>query len=281
MKKYLYLTVLCIFLAASAGSEGSYAYKKVLRVSDARVISFEEMIGELRKVDMVFVGEEHGNVRDHQAELDIVTSLRAKVARMAIGMEMFRADSQKTLDAWTKGSLDQGLFIQAYYNNWRMPWPNYRDILLFARDRSVPIIGLNVPDQISEKVASKGFGSLSREELAKLPPGISCDIDRSYMDFIRQAYAAHGKGEDSFVHFCEAQMVWDKAMAWRLIEYLKKNPGKEVVVIAGVGHSWKRGIPEQIRRVSRYTFKVILPEVPGKTMSGSVTTGDADYILLR
>jgi hypothetical protein len=54
-----------------------------------------------------------------------------------------------------------------------------------------------------------------------------------------------------------------------------------MVVLAGIGHSWKRGIPEQVARQSDYTFKVILPAVPGQVKGDTITADDADYLLLK
>ncbi|MFI5294590.1 MAG: ChaN family lipoprotein [Thermodesulfovibrionales bacterium] len=282
MKKCILFALLFIFLAScSGGAEGPHVYKKALRVRDGKIVPFGVMIDELQRADIVFVGESHYIAGDHRAELDVIRALYEKGVRPAIGLEMFRAESQNILDGWTSGTLDQHTFIRAYYDNWRIPWPFYRDIFLYAREKRIPIVGLNVPDEIAQKVAAKGFNSLSNEELAKLPPAISCDVDPSYMDFIESAYEAHGMKKQGFVFFCEAQMLWDKAMAWHLINYMKKNPGRKMVVLSGVGHSWKRGLPEQVRRSADYSFNVVLPEAPERTTKMAVTTGDADYVLLR
>jgi uncharacterized iron-regulated protein len=282
MKKKIFFTFLCFFLVScSDGAEGPHAYKKALRVRDWTVVPFGVMIDELQKADIVFVGESHDSERDHRAELDVISALYEKSVRPGIGLEMFRAESQNTLDGWTSGRLDQDIFIRAYYDNWRIPWPFYRDIFMYAREKRIPMVGLNVPDEISKKVAAQGFNSLSSKELTKLPPGISCDVDPSYMHFIENAYEAHGMKKEHFVFFCEAQMLWDKTMAWHLIEYMKKNPGRKMVVLAGMGHSWKRGMPEQVRRSAPYTFKVVLPSAQNEIKKGAVTTLDADYVLLR
>ncbi len=143
------------------------------------------------------------------------------------------------------------------------------------------MIGLNVPEAITKKVSREGFSSLTDDELKQLPPGISCDVDREYMDYIRKAYRIHAAVDSSFVHFCEAQMIWDKTMAWNLAEFLKKNPKKTVVVLAGIGHSWKRGIPEQLGKLSGLSFKVILPEVPEHVTRLTILSQDADYVLLQ
>jgi uncharacterized iron-regulated protein len=282
MKKCILLALLFVFFSScSGGAEGPQAYKTALRVKDGKVVPFGVMIDELQRADIVFVGESHANERDHQAELDVIRALYEKGVRTGIGLEMFRAESQNTLDGWTSGRLDQDLFIRVYYDNWRIPWPFYRDIFLYAREKRIPMAGLNVPDEIAQKVAATGFNSLSSEELAKLPRGISCNVDPSYMDFIENAYAAHIMRKEPFVFFCEAQMLWDKAMAWHLVAYMKKNPGRKMVVISGLGHSWKRGMPEQLRNSAGYTFKVVLPEAAAGIKKTAVTTGDADYVLLR
>jgi uncharacterized iron-regulated protein len=102
------------------------------------------------------------------------------------------------------------------------------------------------------------------------------------MDFIKKAYADHaGHVDKRFLNFCEAQMVWDKSMAWHLVAYIKKHPGRTVIVLAGVGHAWKRGIPEQITRESKYSLSVIMPLVPDQIEPGSVTIQDADYVMLE
>ncbi len=256
------------------------AFHKVLRISDHKVITFGEMIDDVRKADIVLVGETHDSMKDHAAELDVIQALHDRNATIGIGLEMFRADSQKSLDEWSSGTLDEAKFIRIYYNNWRMPWPYYGDILLYARNQAIPIVGLNVPDAVSRKVATTGFASLTPAERALLPPGISCNVDPRYMEFIRRVYETHGAQDDTFVHFCEAQMVWDKSMAWHLIGYMKKHPGRKMVVLSGTGHAWKRGIPEQLKELSSYSYKVVLPQVPDERQRSSITTSDADYIFL-
>ncbi len=279
MKRYGFLALVLIFLVSCSGEGGrQHAFHKALRLGDGKVVPFEEMIDDLKRTDIVFIGESHDSKKDHQAELDIISALHKQGARPAIGLEMFRSESQNILDGWTSGTIDKDKFIRSYYDNWRIPWPFYRDIFLYAREKRIPMVGLNIPDNISEKVAEKGFDSLGRDELAKLPPSISCDVDPSYMDFIENAYAAHDMKKERFVYFCEAQMLWDKAMAWHLIGYMKKNPGRKMIVLAGSGHSWKRGIPEQLRRTVPYTFKVVLPSVQDGI--DGVTKGDADYVLV-
>ncbi len=254
----------------------------VLRVRDGTVMAFDKVIGDAKKSEVVFVGEVHDFPEHHQLELKVIKTLHETDTPLVIGLEMFRADSQKALDSWVNGSLTLDRFLPVYYDNWRQDWTLYRKIFLYAREHRIPLIGLNIPDAIAETVAQKGFTALTANEKKQLPPEISCDVDPTYMDFIKKAYAGHLRTVDrKFLNFCEAQMVWDKSMAWHLVRYLEKHPGKKMVVLAGVGHAWKRGIPQQVSRFSKFATTVILPVVPGQVEPDLVTVQDTDYVVLR
>ena len=252
------LLAFAFFIRASIGGD-------ILRVRDGAVISYDRMIQEIRNADIVFVGEVHDEQMHHDLELRIIRSFHESDLPISVGLEMFRSDSQQDLNSWVSGSSSLEQFLPSYYDNWRQPWPAYRGIFLYAREHQIPLVGLNIPSDITKAVARSGFLALNAEQKQKLPPGISCNIDQTYMQFIRQAYAGHLQQEDKrFLNFCEAQMVWDKSMAWKLIEYQKQSPGKTTVVLSGVGHAWKRGIPEQVARKSSFTYKVVLPLIPGQ-----------------
>ncbi len=271
--------LLMLLYVRERSSEGM---PRVLRVSDGKTISYEEMTREIKSTSIIFVGEIHNSEADHLMELDIIKSLHEAGVPLATGFEMFTSESQSSLDQWVRGTLPPEEFIRIYYRNWGMPWPLYGDILMYVREKAIPAIGLNVPDEISRKVASQGFSSLTDKELAMLPPGITCSVDRQYMDFIQRAYRQHGRSGGQFVNFCEAQMLWNKTMAWHLAGYLKKHPQKVIVVITGTGHAWKRAIPEQVSELSKETrYTVILPEVPGYIDPKDVTSADADYVILK
>ncbi len=282
MRKILISLSAVLLLAIAAPGESAIGPNSpVLRVRDGRSITFSEMIAEVKKADVVFVGEVHDDSEHHEAELDVIRSLHETDTPMAIGLEMFRADSQRVLDSWVRERLPVEDFLPVYFDNWQLPWSFYNKIFWYAREHEIPLVGLNIPDAIAKKVARQGFTSLTKAERKQLPTGISCNVDEKYMEFIRQAYAGHGGHGRAFVNFCEAQMVWDKSMAWHVIRYRKDHPDRKVVVLAGVGHAWKRGMPEQLALDSHLNYRVILPLIPGQIEKKTVTTRDADYVLLE
>lgn len=282
MKKRVVFCGLCIILAALLSSAfGASPFRGALRLKDGKVVGTDVMLSDLKGADLIFIGENHDDISHHQAQHDIIAALHESGRDLAIGLEMFRSNAQPELDRWTAGKFAQDSFVRLYYAHWRLPWSLYSDIFLYAREHEIPLIGLNIPEAISGKISRQGFSSLSPAERKQLPPGISCSVDPQYMDFIRRAYSAHGANEKSFVHFCEAQMVWDKTMAWRLAEYKKRHAARTIVVLAGTGHAWKPGIPAQAKEMGKYSMRVVLPALPDMQGRRGIGVADADYILLR
>jgi len=276
------LTLAVVLFASQACSQTKTDAppKTVFRVSDQKTIGYAEMIDDLKRSQIVFVGESHDNQAHHRLQLEIMQALHSSGRSLAAGFEMFTAKSQGVLDRWVAGTLPQDEFIKVYYENWNFPWPLYRDILLYVRDNKIPAVGLNVEPAITRKVAKSGFSALTKEELAELPPDIGCAVDKEYMDFIRRAHAMHEHGSSRFMYFCQAQLLWDQVMARNIVGFLRKNPERTVVVITGNGHAWKRGIPEQVRLLSdNIRYRVILPMIPGHIEAGSIAVSDADYLL--
>jgi uncharacterized iron-regulated protein len=274
------LAVTSFFLGGCFRTDIHAESSGVFRFSDRQTTTFDQMMDDLIKADIIFIGETHDRKAHHRLQLAIIKALQAKEIPLAVGFEMFVDENQKYLDDWSAGKLPAGEFIRIYYSNWNFPWPLYEDIFLNIRESGTPAIALNVHPDIARKVSSAGFASLSEEELAKLPPDTGCAVDEQYMKFIKRAHAMHGHGGKEFIHFCEAQLLRDQVMARHILEYLKKNQGRTVVVITGNGHAWKRGIPEQITRISdKVVLRVLLPYIPGHLDPSLMSSQDADYLL--
>lgn len=247
------------------------AKKKELKLSDA--------LRDMKGKRIILVGEQHDLRGHHLAQLKIIKAIHSSGIPVAVGLEMFRTNSQDSLDQWVHGRLSEKEFQKIYYDNWGSPWPLYSMIFEFARKMKLSIVALNVPRAVTQQVARGGFNSLSEDQRANLP-FVECRVEPEYMDFIKRAYGAHGHGQMNFANFCEAQLVWDKAMALRALEYVKKNPDGTLVLLAGTGHAWKKGIPERIKERSSLPYAVLLPEIPENIEKDTVTLEDADYLML-
>lgn len=269
--------LLVLFLQLSASA---YEHFDILNVKSRKIISVEKFIQEAREADIIIIGEIHDDKRHHDFQLKVIEELNKKGLKLAIAMEMFRQENQKMLDDFILGKKSLNDFLKAYYENWSAPWKLYSSIFLFAKDNKIPLLGINIPKEITEKVAEKGFFSLSKKDLEKLPPDVLCDVDDEYVSFIKKIFSLHGKGEKEFKNFCEAQVLWDKSMAFYVLDYLKKNPGRKVIILTGAVHAGKSAINAQIKKLNKNINAVtVIPQIYGRIEPDKLTDKDADYML--
>ena len=265
----------CALLAALTGCSITQA----MRVENREVIDVKTMIGELRGSPLVFLGERHDASAHHELQLDILKALKAEGKPLAIGMEMFEDSSQRALDAWSAGKVPENAFRKVFAWNWRnIPWGLYRDIMIYARDHSIPIVALNAPREVVQAVSRKGFSSLTPEQLKLLPLGINAEVTDTYLQFMMSFYPMHGRNGEAFRNISEAQMLRNRVMARRISDYQQLHPETVMVVIAGGGHArQKGGIPAELGKLP---YKIVLPPIPALN-SDTVTTKDADYLLVE
>ncbi|MFO7606380.1 MAG: ChaN family lipoprotein [Desulfurivibrionaceae bacterium] len=265
------VTILALLLTGSAEAH-------TLRLVDGENVSLTALVKDLRQARVIFIGESHDSLAHHRAQLEIIRALREEGEELAIGLEMFRSDSQEALDRWVAGEIGFVKFMAVYHDNWQW-WDKYSLIFNYARENRVEMIGLNLSREIVAKVARNGFDSLSREEKEELPV-VRCVVDDAYRTYIRRALGKHDLQGTAFDNFCEAQLLWDKVMARNLLDYLTDHPDKKVAVLAGSGHAWKYGIPAQLKAGGENNWRVILPAPPGQPGPVNVSPEDADYLLL-
>ncbi len=278
IKQVVGTLIVAVFLNAScAAAPRSYDHH-MFDLNRNTDLTMSEALADLKKNRIVLVGEHHSNEQHHRAQLAVIRALKETGLKVAVGLEMFRHESQAALDQWISGKIDENQFEKIYYDNWTYPWKAYREIFEYSRTHQIPMIGLNVPREITRQVSRNGFKSLSPEQKGKLAE-VSCIVDQQYMNYIRNAFGAHGHGQLNFIYFCEAQMVWDTALAVYTLNYLEKHPDAVVVILTGVGHAQKGAVPRQIQLRSNLPYAVILPETSGSIDTASISSKDADYLI--
>jgi predicted metalloprotease with PDZ domain len=132
---------------------------------------------------------------------------------------------------------------------------------------------LNLRRDLIEKVAKSGMDALTGDERKEIPSQTDFS-DSDYRERLRQVFARHkGEGRRNFDFFYQAQVLWDETMAMSIDEYLKKNPGRRMAVIAGEGHlAYGAGIPRRAFRRNAYDYAVILNDA-------DVERAIADYLV--
>ena len=216
----------------------------------------QEILQQLVKAKVVYLGETHDSAEDHQAQLAILREMQRQNRKIAIAMEMFQRPFQSAIDNYLAGKLTEEQLVEQteYDRRWRFPWESYAPILRFAKENQLPVLALNTPSEVTRKVASQGLESLTAEEKKHIPPISEIRTDNAeYRQLLLEVFQQHQKAAQgnstAFERFLQAQVLWDETMAEKIAEFVKANPDYQVVVLAGKGHIiYGYGIPSRVER---------------------------------
>jgi uncharacterized iron-regulated protein len=239
--------------------------EEIIKLPEGDLISFSRLMEELRPSQVIFVGESHDQREHHQAQVRILQALITEGKDVVVAMEMFQRAQQPILDRWSRGALTEEDFLKEV--QWETTRENdyslYKGILDMAKENHLKVLGLNIPKELSRKVARAGIDNLSTEDRNSLP---EMDLkDRNHRRYVRPLYNEHKEGTaKDFESFYQAQCLWDEAMAETISDFLKspEGEGKTILVLAGNGHvAFGFGIPKRLnRRVSLPYQTIVLKE---------------------
>ncbi len=239
--------------------------------------TLEQLLPELARKRVVYVGETHSRYGHHLLQLAVIRGLHERGVDLAIGMEFFQQPFQKWLDDYVAGRIDEAELLEKtqWFDRWRFDYRLYRPILRYAREHGIPLVALNVAREVTDEVSRKGIAGLSPAMRARLP----AEIDRSdaaYRERLRKVYEQHAhRGEGRFERFLDVQYSWDESMAERVADYLRRHPGRHMVVLAGSGHlAWGSGIPRRVARRIGGDYAIVLPAGEERE------PGMADYLVV-
>jgi uncharacterized iron-regulated protein len=249
--------------------------REVPGVEISRIISAPRIIDKIDGTKIIYVGEKHDSFEHHRVQMDVIRRLHKKGYPIAIGMEMFQKPFQKVLDDYIEGLIGEKEFLKKseYFERWGFDYNLYREILLYAREVRIPVVALNIRKEIVSRVAKEGLYALPEDDLKELPE----DMDFSntqYRETLKDFFGMHqGSGERSFDFFYQAQVLWDESMAHSIDAYLKENPERRMVVLAGNGHlAFGYGIPQRAHRLNGLEYSIVLND-------SGVEENIADFVL--
>jgi hypothetical protein len=144
----------------------------------------------------------------------------------------------------------------------------------FAREKKIPVLALDITDEVRRKIARGQTDQLTDAERAQIPT----EIDRSsqgYRDLLQQIFNIHPESAE-IERFIETQLTRDEAMAQTAAQWLTKNPGGRMVVLAGGGHLiYGYGIPSRVKRRTGLDGAVVLND-----SLRQYDAGVADFLLM-
>ena len=221
------------------------------------LITPAELPARFADTDLLLVGESHTNIDSHRVQHRVIDELDRAGRKVMIGLEMFPYTHQKHLDRWIAGLYSEEGFLELadWYSVWGYHWNYYRDLFLLARERGIPMFGVNTPREVVTAVREKGFKDLTEEEAAHIPSDIDTDSEEHLQLF--KSYF----GEDDSIHaqmsdeawrsMLNAQSTWDATMGYNAVKAFEEKSGADddgaiMVVLTGSGHvAYGLGIARQ------------------------------------
>jgi len=267
---------LCLALSVTSNAFAGQCHKagQWLIPSSKQFVSTAELSQTMNDQQIVLLGEQHDIAEHHRWQLQTLSALFARHQDMALGFEMFPRRVQPALDKWVAGELNELEFLKQ--SDWSKVWGYdaklYMPLFHFARINKIPMLALNIDRSVVRTASKKGIAQMSEEERqgVSLPAPASAD----YLELLANTFGGHGHSEttieetlkdERFLHFVDAQQLWDRAMAERLADAVKSSRGKSssptlLVGIMGTGHIVERfGIPHQLADLGISKTTVLLP----------------------
>jgi uncharacterized iron-regulated protein len=263
MKKISILTFVSCLLICGAFTTDKPAY--LLYNANGQKASYEKMIKELAKADVVFFGEYHNNPVSHWLEYEVTKSLyREKEGNITIGAEMFEADNQLILDEYMSGKISAKKF-EDECRLWGNYSTDYDPLVTFAKDSSIQFVATNIPRRYADIVHKQGTDQLETlsEEAKRFIAPLPVEMEP---DSVLMAGAGiMGMMSKNPLGIAKAQAIKDATMAYFIAKnYIK---GRLFIHYNGSYHSdGKDGI---IKYLKKYN-----PELRIKT----ITTAQQEQI---
>lgn len=224
----------------------------ILHVPTGTMVNEAEMLAAVSDVHIVYVGETHDNPASHRIQLGVLEAMTERwPGQVSLGMEMFTRKQQPVLDRWVAGELSEKAFLKEadWYSVWSMDFALYRDLMNYARENRIPVIGLNADKDLVKTVGRSTLAVMTEEDRLRLP---KMDLADPYQTAMVEAiYGGHAAGASHLAGFQRVQTLWDETMAEGIADYLLGclDGTRRMVVLAGGNHvRYGFGIPRRVFR---------------------------------
>jgi uncharacterized iron-regulated protein len=236
-------------------------------------INIKTIIDENPYAKVFYVGESHTSYAHHENQMEFIRRLNESGKKLAIGLEMIQKPFQQALDDYVAGRITEKKMLETteYYTRWKFDFRMYMPVFRYAKENGIPLVALNTPQEITKKVSAGGIKSLEPEDIKQIPDSIEY-TDGAYRENLTTIFAMHPMAKD-FDKFYEAQILWDETMADTADKYMKANPDRLMVILAGNGHiRYKSAIPERLFRRNLLNYVAVVQDEENRP-------GVADYVL--
>lgn len=240
-------------------------------------VSQADLLSDLKRARILFLGETHTARSHHRLEEELLRSLAAQGASISLFLEALESKDEPVLSRFLAGELSFEEFARK--TDWPRRWSNYQDyrgLCLLAREKRIPVFGLDGPAPLFHQIARQGWQSVPPAERERL--GLNqIRFHPLYQRLLRLFLPIHPGMKDSWLRqAAEAQEVRDDWMAQRIVRAVPRTQGGKglALVVCGAGHlRFGLGLPEHVRSRLALPRRILLlapPPEPTRTFGSSL-----------
>lgn len=226
------ILIICLLLSSSIIGQENVGY--TIHAKE-RVISYEKLVKQLSKKEVVLFGELHDDSIAHALEFQLANDLSfIHPNTFALGAEMFETHQALYLQQFLESGNLKALTDSAKL--WSNFLSDYYPTLRFAQENRIPYYATNIPRKYASMVFKKGIQSLDtlseieRSFICPLPFAFDSTLSQ-YKECIQMGIDMHASG----INFALAQAIKDATMGWNIAQALKTH--QHVLHFNGSFHS--------------------------------------------
>lgn len=224
------LILLCIFSIVMTFSIFGQANPDHYRVYDSKgnPATLLQLIDELEKYDVIFLGEMHDDSVGHALQFEIFKSAIEKYSinrKITLSMEMFERDVQMVVNEYLAGLITEKKFMDD-----SRPWGNYktdyRPLVELAKEKKYPVIAANAPRRYVNMVSRGGratLNGLSKEAKEFLPPLPYAKASEAYSKKFKSLMGGAPEAQMGLDNILDSQSLWDAGMAYNVSQAMVKT----------------------------------------------------------
>lgn len=230
--KSRHVVILSLIFCRIMNLEGQSLSPYQLFNAKGKKINYQRVVKKALTKEIVLFGEEHNNAIAHWLQLTLTQDC-GEIKPLVLGAEMFERDNQDELESYLNGSI-----TAKQLDSTARLWPNYKTdyapLVNYAKKKSYPFIGTNIPRRFASLVARRGF-----EVLDSLP-----EIEKTWIAPLPVLYDAELPGYKNMLtmmaghggpNLPKAQAIKDATMAHFILQHL--NPASLFIHYHGTYHS--------------------------------------------
>ncbi len=156
---------------------------KIFDTKAGKEITYDDMISELKNYRIVMVGESHTNQLYHDVELNVIKGLYEAGKPVVLALEMYNPKQDEALANWVSGKTDPNTFMEQtdYLTTWGHNYRYYKAIFDYAREKHIPMYGVNTEKKYTSKIGRSGVASLTEDDLKAIPKIDTTDIEHKFL----------------------------------------------------------------------------------------------------